>query len=175
MATYHRPEHEGPSPGMETGAGQVEEKAQRVREQVQGRLSRMAEAGKARIADQLDRLGQGLEDRARPWEEQGGGKGRSGSVVHRAGDMLENGAEYLRTHEIGQIRDDVRDQIVAHPFLSCGLALGTGFVLGRIFSPGEEEERYERPERRRRRGMTSRAGRVLMAGASAMLARRLRH
>jgi ElaB/YqjD/DUF883 family membrane-anchored ribosome-binding protein len=173
MATYHRPEYEGPSPGMETAAGKVEEKVQEGRERVQGRLSRMAESGKERIAERLDRLGQGLEDRARPWEEQGGGKGRIGSAVHRAGDMLEDSAEYLRTHEIGQIRDDVREQIVAHPFLSCGIALGTGFVLGRLFSPGEEE-RYERPERRRRRGMPSRAGRLLMAGAGAMLARRLR-
>lgn len=159
--------------------GAVEEakgKVQGMGERVRSRASDMVESGKGQVANRIEQLGERIEERARPLEEEGGLKGRAGRVVHRTGDALESGADYLRTHPISSIRDDVSGQIRAHPFLSVGAALGAGFVLGRIFGGGEEEEGME--ERRGEPGMFDgvrrQIGRAATTGLTGLVARQVR-
>jgi len=39
----------------------------------------------------------------------------------------------LRNHDIDEMRSDLEREIRAHPIKSLALALGAGYVLGRIF------------------------------------------
>ena len=179
----------------EEGGEGLREKAKHVGEKAMDKASSAIESGKEKLAGGVDRLGTRLEERARPMEEQGGLKGKIGGAVHGVGGALESSAEYLRTHEVSTIRDDIKSQIREHPFASVGIALGTGFVLGRVFGGGEEEEEEEREREREelealrmklrgregRRGngffgqMRGSLGRAVTTGATARLARQVRN
>ncbi|HEX7090197.1 MAG TPA: hypothetical protein VF192_08675 [Longimicrobiales bacterium] len=172
----------------ERGGEGMREKARGMGEKVKERAGSAIETGKEKLASGVDRLGTRLEERARPMEEKGGVKGMVGGAVHGVGGALESSAEYLRTHEMGTIRDDLKSQIREHPFASVGIALGTGFVLGRVFGGGEEEEEEEHLEApRMRRGVREEGGegffrqmrrplgRAIASGATAMLARQVRN
>jgi len=185
---------EGGREGVREKAQEMGEKAKGMGEKAKQKASSAIESGKEKLAGGVDRLGTRLEERARPMEEQGGLKGKVGGAVHGVGDALESSAEYLRTHEVGTISDDIKTQIREHPFASVGIALGTGFVLGRVFGGGEEEEEeegdheHERLEallrtrgRELRRGngfmsqMRGPLGRAVASGATALLARQVRN
>lgn len=186
------PETEREGEGMREKAQEMGEKAKSMGERVKQKASSAIETGKDKVASGVDRLGEGIEERARPMEEKGGLKGKVGGAVHGVGDALESSAEYLRTHEVSTIGDDLKTQIREHPFASVGIALGTGFVLGRVFGGGEEEEEEEDREAERfetrrlreleRRGngglfqqMRGPLGRAIATGATAMLARQVRN
>lgn len=199
--TLGRESRLGPT-GAETGRGEgMREKTQEMGEKAKGmgekmkeKASNAIETGKEKVAGGVDRLGTRLGERARPLEEQGGLKGKVGGAVHGVGDALESSAEYLRTHEVSTIRDDLKSQIREHPLASVGIALGTGFVLGRVFGGGEEEEEEEgdrelererfetmmRMRGRHERGgffsqMRGPLGRAVASGATALLARQVRN
>ncbi|HEX6939578.1 MAG TPA: hypothetical protein VF158_09205 [Longimicrobiales bacterium] len=179
-----RPE---PMPSRERMGG-PREKPEGLKERVVERARSAMEGGKERAADRMERMGERVERRAEAMEMRGGVSERVGKAMHRAGDALESGAEYIRTHELSTIRDDVSTQIREHPFMSVGVALGTGFVLGRMFGGEEENEaRIERLERKlawREReleqareeagGMRGQLGRALGGGLSMLIARQVR-
>jgi hypothetical protein len=50
-----------------------------------------------------------------------------------AGRALEASTEYLRTHDVEEMRSDLERSIRAHPIKSLAIALGTGWMLGKIF------------------------------------------
>mgnify|MGYP001130870422 CR=1 FL=1 len=183
-----------------TGAGHesahegVREKAMGMGEKAKQKAASAIESGKEKVASGVDRIGTRLEERARTMEEEGGLKGKVGGAVHGVGDALESSAEYLRTHEMGTIRDDLKAQIRDHPFASVGIALGTGFVLGRVFGGGGEEEEEDDHERERLEALRMRMrgreaqrgngffaqmkgplGRAVASGATALLARQVRN
>ena len=186
---------EGGREGVREKAQEMGEKAKGMGEKAKQKASSAIESGKEKLAGGVDRLGTRLEERARPMEEQGGLKGKVGGAVHGVGDALESSAEYLRTHEVGTISDDIKTQIREHPFASVGIALGTGFVLGRVFGGGEEEEEEEGDHERelerihalRMRGREERynggffsqmrgpLGRAVASGATMLLARQVRN
>jgi ElaB/YqjD/DUF883 family membrane-anchored ribosome-binding protein len=94
-----------------------------------------AEAGdhpREKAAAGVDRLGDRLHERAREMESRGGLQQKVAGPMHRAGDAADNAAEYVRTHDLGEVRDDLEQQIRAHPLVSVGIALGAGYLLGRI-------------------------------------------
>lgn len=174
---------------MERTVETAKEKAEGLGNRIKSRAKDMMEGGKQRAASGIDRVGQRLEDRAESMEMEGGLKGRAAKVVHKAGDALEDSADYLETHEIGTISDDVTSRIRAHPYMSVGLALGTGFLLGRAFGGGEEEEerqpewrereemrmpRMEAGQHRRGPGLRKQLGHALMSGVSAMVSKQVR-
>lgn len=169
--------------GEEIGARGKEGVASRVKH----KASDLAESGKAQVAGGLDSAGNRLDETASNLEAQGGVKAPAGKVLHKAGDALEGGAEYLRSNRLSNIGSDITDQIRSHPLVSAGVALGTGFVLGRITGGGEEEEEELRERERVRgfrkrgeeepgmfNGVGSRLGGALLAGVTALAARRIR-
>ena len=54
-------------------------------------------------------------------------------VVARARSTLDTSAEYLRGHDIDEMRNDLEREIRSHPIKSIAIALGAGYLLGRIF------------------------------------------
>lgn len=170
--------------------GQAREKPEGLKERVTERARSAMESGKHRAVEGMESVGEKIDRGAEAMERRGRMSGQVGKLMHRAGDALESGANYIRTHELSTIRDDVSTRIREHPIASVGVALGTGFVLGRVFSGGDEEkeERIERLERRlhsREReldrmheesgGMRSQLGKALGTGISMLVARQVRN
>jgi ElaB/YqjD/DUF883 family membrane-anchored ribosome-binding protein len=117
----------------ERGAEMAErglEKIENAAEQGRERAEHALDSGKARLADGISRIGERLDEQATRLEERGGLGSRAGRYVQHASDAAEDSAEYLRNHDLDVIRDDFADQVRAHPLLSCGIALGAGFMLG---------------------------------------------
>ena len=67
------------------------------------------------------------------------------AALDGTGNALESGARYLRTTDMDVIGDDVVDGIRSHPLVSAGLAVGCGWLLGRMF--GSDEESHEDEQR----------------------------
>lgn len=172
------------SPGAQKSPG-VTEQAKSLTGKVKNQAKNVVEGGKSRAASQIDRVSDRIDDRADQMELEGGLKGQAGKMMHKAGDVLENTAGYLRTHDIGTISDDLKGQIRSHPYLSVGAALGAGFVLGRVLAGEEEEEESRfrerelrmRPIEREWRGGSNwkgQLGNALMGGLSGMVEHRMR-
>jgi ElaB/YqjD/DUF883 family membrane-anchored ribosome-binding protein len=118
-------------------------KAEDMLDDGRDRAAHAADRGKARLADGISRIGERLDEQAGRLEERGGLGERAGRYLHSASDVAEDSAEYLRTHELDVIRDDFADQVRARPLLSCGIALGAGFLLGSAGS-SSSRDRHDR-------------------------------
>lgn len=174
--------------GMGDQAEEAKQKAKGMGERIRDRASEMVEERKDQLASGIERASDRLEDRAESMEEQGGMRRRAGRIAHRASDMLEDGAEYLHTKPVSTIRDDITGQIREHPYVSVGVALGTGFLLGRALGGGEEEKEEKRhmgmgrgrlaesyeEEHGPSGGKRNQLGKMLAAGLSGMVARQVR-
>jgi ElaB/YqjD/DUF883 family membrane-anchored ribosome-binding protein len=113
----------------------IEEGRERVNEAIDTGRERAGEAfesGKNRVAGQLEQFGDRLEERARDMEDAGGVQRRAGRVARRASEALDSSADYLRTHDPADMRDDVERAIRERPLLSVGMAVGAGFLLARL-------------------------------------------
>ena len=51
----------------------------------------------------------------------------------RASRAVELSGDYIRTHDAEEMRSDLEREIRAHPIKSIAIALGAGYVLGRLF------------------------------------------
>jgi ElaB/YqjD/DUF883 family membrane-anchored ribosome-binding protein len=51
----------------------------------------------------------------------------------RASRAVELSGDYIRTHDAVEMRSDLEREIRAHPIKSIAIALGAGYVLGRLF------------------------------------------
>lgn len=83
-----------------------------VGQQGRQRLGNAASRGKARVADRIDDFG---------------------DVV---GSRISYSADYLRSNDIGVITDDLVDTVRRHPLLSAGIAIGAGYVAGKVIGIG---------------------------------------
>lgn len=96
------------------------------------RTTGVVQAGKHRIADGLERLGDELEIRARTFEEAGGMQRHASQLVRRTGAAVDSGADYFRNREPDEMREDLEHAIRERPLVSVGLAAGVGFLLARL-------------------------------------------
>lgn len=127
-----------PDPGTSRTAG-ASERGQDMGDQLQQTAQRAAdqardtiESGKATVAGRVDTMGDRMEERGREMEQEGGLKGKAGSAMTGVGEAMTDSADYLRSHDLGDMRDDLSHQIRQHPLLSMGVAIGAGFLLSRI-------------------------------------------
>jgi ElaB/YqjD/DUF883 family membrane-anchored ribosome-binding protein len=120
------------TPATEGGAQGAADRARELAESGRERAAEAVERGREQAAGTMDRIGETLHERAERMESQGGLRGRAASAAHRAADTAESGAEYVRTADASRVRSDLEQQIRDNPFLSMGIALGAGFVLGRL-------------------------------------------
>jgi ElaB/YqjD/DUF883 family membrane-anchored ribosome-binding protein len=113
---------------LEEGRERISETLEEGRDRAQSAL----DTGRNRVADQLERVGDRIEDRARAMEDAGGVQRRAGTVARRTSEALDTSADYLRTHDASEMRDDLEHAIRERPLMSVGVALGAGFLLARI-------------------------------------------
>lgn len=62
-----------------------------------------------------------------------GAEGPRARLQARASRAVEVSTDYLREHDIDEMRSDLEREIRAHPIKSIAIALGAGYVLGRLF------------------------------------------
>jgi hypothetical protein len=62
-----------------------------------------------------------------------GAEGPGARLQARASRAVEVSSEYLRDHDMEEMRTDLEREIRAHPIKSIALAIGAGYVLGRLF------------------------------------------
>jgi ElaB/YqjD/DUF883 family membrane-anchored ribosome-binding protein len=108
------------------------EKGRELVEDGRETVEHAADEGRNRVAGKLSEFGDRLEERGREYRDRGGVQGRAGEAAVRAGGALDSGAEYLRSHDMDDMRDDLERQIRGRPLVSVGVALGAGFLLGRM-------------------------------------------
>jgi ElaB/YqjD/DUF883 family membrane-anchored ribosome-binding protein len=113
---------------LHEGREQLGDKVEEGKERMEGAI----DSGRNRIADQLERVGDRIEERARTMEDAGGVQRRAGHAARRTSEALDSSADYLRTHDVGEMRDDLEHAIRERPLMSVGMALGAGFLLARI-------------------------------------------
>lgn len=118
---------------------EAKQKAKNVGKRAKSRASQAAESQKGRAANKMHGASDRLDQKAQRMQAQGGMKAKAGQAAGRTGDALDRSADYLQTHRVGTIQDDLKGQIRRHPFLSVGAAMGSGFLLGNMLS-GEDEE-----------------------------------
>ena len=71
----------------------------------------------------------------------------------RVAERLSGGADYLRTSDVATIQSDLVSEIRRNPLRSAAIALGTGYVLGRVLTPPTPSFR-----RKKKRGITGGIG-----------------
>jgi hypothetical protein len=86
----------------------------------------------------------------------------------RVAERLTSGAEYLRTNDVDVIREDLIAEIRAHPLRSTAIAVGAGYLLGRIIAPP-----LPRFGRAKRGGMGDQIGRAVVGAVATMIAARV--
>jgi hypothetical protein len=59
--------------------------------------------------------------------------GRTRPLAYNAADGIDGAADYVRTHELDEMRTDLEGQIRRHPLASVGIAFLAGYALRRIF------------------------------------------
>lgn len=132
----------GPADLTDDRGGVLARAAERGREEFYG----VADRGKDRLADAIEMGIDELDDR------------------------LSHTAHYLRTHDVEVIRDDFIQQVRRHPLLSVGIAVGTGYLVGKAL--GGKASRGRRGRLRAKAGQQLR--RALVAGLAAVVAARSR-
>ena len=111
------------------------------------RLHNVADRGRGRLADAID------------------------STADRLDDRLSHSANYLRTNDVDVIGDDLANQIRRHPLLSAGIALGTGYLVGKVLGNGSSR----RGRRGRKRALVeNKLGRAVLSSVGAVMAARVR-
>ncbi len=96
------------------------------------RVSQQASEAKQNVAGGMSRMGDRLDSVADNLSQHGDMGARAGNVVRGASDALDSSADYIRSSSLGDIRDDLTNQIRSHPLLSMGVAIGAGFLLSKI-------------------------------------------
>ena len=85
------------------------------------------------LSDFTDDAGAGDDLDARGELGTDGADGPRARLQARAQKAVEVSRDYLREHDVEEMRSDLEREIRAHPIKSIAIALGAGYVLGRIF------------------------------------------
>jgi hypothetical protein len=59
--------------------------------------------------------------------------GRARPLVYNAAEGIDGAADYLRSHELTEMRSDLETQIRRHPLAAIGVAFLAGYTLRRLF------------------------------------------
>jgi hypothetical protein len=59
--------------------------------------------------------------------------GRARPLVYNAADGIDGAADYVRSHELTEMRSDLETQIRRHPLAAIGVAFLAGYTLRRLF------------------------------------------
>lgn len=112
--------------GVERKAMAQAERARRTVREMPNRVREAAGSGLETTAEAMDRAGRWVESK------DGAAATRAASLAHNMADSLESAARYLRTGDLDAMRRDMEQGIRTHPLRSALIAVGAGFILGRL-------------------------------------------
>lgn len=96
------------------------------------RTRNAAERGRERIADAFESMSDRIEYRGRRMRRRGGARAQAGRAAESAGRLLEHGADYLREHDVEEMRIELEERVRARPLASLAFAAAAGFFFARI-------------------------------------------
>lgn len=141
----------GGTGGTEAGegvAGQLRGQISNLRDQAGGKVRGFAEDGKTRASDVLEELSRVVADTADSIDERLGNN--YGEYARKAADTVSGLAENLRSKDIDELYDNVRDAVRKSPGVAIGIAAVVGFTLVRLVKAGlPDDEDEDRGGRRR--------------------------
>lgn len=85
----------------------------------------------------------------------------------RMADRLSGSAEYLRTSDVEVIQSDLLTEIRRNPLRSAAIALGTGYLLGKLINPPTPSFR------RKKKGFGDQISRAIFSGLATVVAARI--
>jgi hypothetical protein len=94
---------------------------------VRQRAARGALSGLDRLAERIDEVAERIERIA-----EGRLNGAAGEAARATVERLEGTADFLRTSDLNSLRSDLERQVRARPLQSVVLAVGAGWLLGKI-------------------------------------------
>jgi rubrerythrin len=127
----------------EAGFERVHARAADAIEAGERRVMEAAESARRQIVQLDERVLEGVGGavegaaaavhRSGRWAESRGAVGRRvAPAVHRMGDGLDDSAGYLREADLRSLRRDVERQVDLRPLRTVAIALGAGYLIGRL-------------------------------------------
>jgi ElaB/YqjD/DUF883 family membrane-anchored ribosome-binding protein len=133
---------EGTAGGGENAGGGVGEtlrgQVYNLRDQAGGKVRSFAEDGKSRASNVLDDLSRVVADTADSIDERLGNN--YGEYARKAADSVSSLAENLRSRDVDELYDNVRNAVRKSPAVAIGIAAVVGFTLVRLVKAGLPDE-----------------------------------
>ncbi len=131
----------GEGGGTDVGGGVAEQlrgQVYNLREQAGGKVRSFAEDGKTRASDVLEELARVVADTADSIDERLGNN--YGEYARKASDSVSSLADSLRSRDVDELYDNVRDAVRKSPGLAIGIAAVVGFTLVRLVKAGMPDD-----------------------------------
>jgi ElaB/YqjD/DUF883 family membrane-anchored ribosome-binding protein len=109
-------------------AGKMADQAKNKTGEMANQATERAKVVKDQAADGLERAAQVAHQRA------SGSGGMPAEAGMKIADVMEDTAQYLRTHDSNDVWGDVASYVRRHPIQALAGAVVGGFVLGKLFS-----------------------------------------
>ena len=129
----------GSSGGAAGVTDQLREQVSALRDQAGGKVRDFADGGKTRASDLLEELSRVVADTADSIDQRLGNN--YGEYARKASDGVSNLAGTLRTKDVDELYDNVRDAVRKSPGVALGVAAVLGFTLVRLVKSGLEDNR----------------------------------
>jgi ElaB/YqjD/DUF883 family membrane-anchored ribosome-binding protein len=118
---------DGPEPdAVETGF------AARARDRVKRRAAESAHRGFEQFADRLDDVAERIDRLASDRLGGSGTRERAADAAHSTAGWIAGVSDYLREADLDELRSELEDQVRRNPLRSVLIAVGAGWLLGRI-------------------------------------------
>jgi ElaB/YqjD/DUF883 family membrane-anchored ribosome-binding protein len=117
---------------------QLTSQVQALRGQAGDRVREFADGGKARASDALEELSRIVADTADSIDERLGGQ--YGEYARKASDAVSSFAGTLRSTDVDELYENVRETVRKSPGIAIGVAAVVGFTLARLAKAGLEAQ-----------------------------------
>ncbi len=111
-----------PAPGFAT----------RAREGMKRRAAESANRGFEHFADRLDEVAERIDRLATDRLGGTGGRERAADAAHSTAGWLAGLSDYMRETDLDNLRLDIEDQVRQNPLRSVLIAVGAGWLIGKI-------------------------------------------
>ena len=112
-------------------AQNVVERAGEMASNVAGRAGELASGAGRRVEGAVTSAGSGMQSFAESVREHAPSGGMLGSAASAVADTLENTGEYLESHGLGGVADDLTNLIRRNPIPALLIGIGVGFLIAR--------------------------------------------
>jgi len=107
------------------------ERAGDVASNVAHRTGEMASTAGRKVDSGVSAAGSGMQSFAETVREHGPSSGMLGSATSAVADTLENTGEYLETHGLSGIAEDLTSLVRRNPIPALLIGIGVGFLIAR--------------------------------------------